>query len=137
MLRTRGSVPEIKRIFLQIREGRDFLFSNDEKFGVCIKSFQLQTVNICTPPEPSQLVFPGYPYEMIKGYRNGEAQVSLTVDKRGAVTAVRVKATEPEFEQVIKDTAPRWHFLPGIDRATRLPIETQVSLVVEFRAKEN
>lgn len=67
-----------------------------------------------TPPEPTNTLFPVYPFEQLKAGTVGKASISCIVGTDGRVASVRLlSATIPEFGAAVLAMIDGWRFKPA------------------------
>ena len=74
-----------------------------------------EAVRVDVAPKMIGIVYPVYPYELLRDYVDGLAQVSYVVDQQGRVTLSHVrKADKPEFGLALQAAVDRFEYEPGL-----------------------
>jgi TonB family protein len=127
--------PHIKRAILREPPSVDIT-----QFGRPVtrwKDFKNLDRDHTSTPWPQSMQPPAYPMEMVWANIEGTARLEFTVTKEGAVTDLVISASHTEFEPVVRDAVATWRFEPGVDFATRRPVETRMTLTVVFSIPED
>ena len=96
------------------------------------KSFELPTD---FAPRPIKRVKPEYPESLRSSLIEGEARISIVVDKEGNVKDPTVEyATHPELGIAALEAVSQWEFLPGIKGGRK--VNTRMTVPIVFTASQ-
>jgi TonB family protein len=125
-------IPEIKRCLLYIPPDLSGEMRQLEATSIRWKDFRNIDRELSTWPAPVFLVPPAYPKDLLRQGVTGEAKVEITISAEGEVVDIIVSTRLLELEAAVQEVARLWHFEPGINRETHLPMQSRVSVVIAF-----
>ncbi|PTY05261.1 hypothetical protein DB347_17510 [Opitutaceae bacterium EW11] len=90
------------------------------------------------PPKPRSIVFPVYPYELLRAKTRGHAKVVYCIDAGGKVIAARVvEASHPEFGLALVAAVSSYEFYPASKKGEPISTILTVKQVFSFSEDEN
>ncbi len=74
-----------------------------------------QELQYDTAPKPTGVIYPVYPYPLLRDGTTGKAVVVYVVDAEGRVSNTKlIEATQPEFGQAVIAAVETFHFIPAL-----------------------
>lgn len=129
------TTPEIKLALRHLFPGALSGIASWREASTQLRDIELQDIRKNTWPDPTYLPLPSWPKEWVSLGLDDEVKVELTVTEFGLPADIRVMAENPELAGLTKRVVEQWKFEPGINRLTRLPVATRISLTVVFAGR--
>ena len=129
------SVREIKKVLLKLPPNSYKSLAGMESY-VRWKNLTNEAPDKATCPYPIRIFSPVCPTDMSEAGIVGEAKVTFTVNETGEVLDVVTKASHAELVGPAEEAIKLWKFEPGVDRETRMPVATRVSVTAIYTPAE-
>ena len=119
--------PEIKRVLLKLPMEWSL-----PRCSVELRDFKQLDADKASGPLARSTSVPAFPSDFLRAGIGGKVEVEFDVTADGTVGKIETKGENEEFKREVGAALKQWRFIPGVDRASRVPVATRLAVTVVF-----